>query len=83
MVIIKRKNCPRFNTVHFLMLVINKYILDVVVVVVSLLNSADEDSVPVHQERLIRTMLREFPYPESQLLQQMVRTLTTPEIVCV
>ncbi|XP_071103211.1 ankyrin repeat and MYND domain-containing protein 2-like isoform X1 [Haliotis cracherodii] len=41
----------------------------------SLLKGRDGDAFPEKQERLIRQSLKEFPYVESQLLQQVVRQI--------
>ncbi|OWF53137.1 ankyrin repeat and MYND domain-containing protein 2-like [Mizuhopecten yessoensis] len=45
-----------------------------------LVKGRDEDGFSEIQERLIRQMLREFPYGDSQLLQQLVRTLAAVKI---
>lgn len=42
-----------------------------------LIKGREEDGFSEVQERLIRQTLREFPYGDSQLLQQLVRTLST------
>lgn len=46
-----------------------------------LLKGRESDGFPDNQECLIRSMLQEFPYVESQLLQQIVRTLTSSQII--
>lgn len=46
-----------------------------------LLKGRELDGFPDNQECLIRSMLQEFPYVESQLLQQIVRTLTSSQII--
>ncbi|XP_033731860.1 ankyrin repeat and MYND domain-containing protein 2-like isoform X2 [Pecten maximus] len=45
-----------------------------------LVKGRDSDGFPETQERIIRQSLREFPYGDSQLLQQLVRTLATVKI---
>lgn len=45
-----------------------------------LVKGRDSDGFPETQERLIRQTLREFPYGDSQLLQQLVRTLSPVKI---
>lgn len=49
----------------------------------SLLRVRDSDGFAENQEQLIRGMLKEFPYVECQLLQQMIRTISSssPELV--
>ncbi|KAJ8306824.1 hypothetical protein KUTeg_014908, partial [Tegillarca granosa] len=45
-----------------------------------LVRGREGDGFPEYQEKLIRQMLREFPYSDSQLFQQMVRNLSTVKI---
>ncbi|KAK7497546.1 hypothetical protein BaRGS_00011186 [Batillaria attramentaria] len=47
----------------------------------SLVKGRDSDGFPETQERLIRQALKEFPYAESQLLQQLVRQIAPVKIV--
>ena len=49
----------------------------------SLLKGRESDGYAENQEQLIRAVLKEFPYVECQLLQQMIRTITStpPEVV--
>ena len=42
-----------------------------------LLKSSDIKELPGNQDQLIFSMLKEFPYVESHLFQQIVRTITT------
>lgn len=46
-----------------------------------LLKGRESDGFPDNQECVIRSMLQEFPYVECQLLQQIVRTLTSSQII--
>ena len=43
----------------------------------------ESDGFPEFQEKFLRQVLREFPYAESELLQQMVRNLANTSIVSV
>ncbi|XP_060081894.1 ankyrin repeat and MYND domain-containing protein 2-like [Ylistrum balloti] len=45
-----------------------------------LVKGRDLDGFPEKQELLIRQSLREFPYSDSQLLQQLVRTLASVKV---
>ncbi|KAI0208993.1 Ankyrin repeat and MYND domain-containing protein 2 [Lamellibrachia satsuma] len=46
----------------------------------SMLKGKTEDGFPENQEKFIRSTLRDFPYFECELLQQMVRTLSKVSI---
>ncbi|XP_005997594.1 ankyrin repeat and MYND domain-containing protein 2a isoform X2 [Latimeria chalumnae] len=46
----------------------------------SLLKGRDTDGFPVHQEKFIRECIRKFPYCETTLLQQLVRSIAPVEI---
>ncbi|XP_052695723.1 ankyrin repeat and MYND domain-containing protein 2-like [Crassostrea angulata] len=46
----------------------------------SLIKGRESDGFPEFQEKFLRQMLREFPYAESELLQQMVRNLANTQI---
>jgi len=45
-----------------------------------LLKSSDIKENPGNQDQLVCSMLREFPYVESHLFQQMIRTITTSAV---
>ena len=47
----------------------------------SLVKGRESDGFPEMQDRLVRQALKEFPYPESQLLQQLVRQIAPIKIV--
>ena len=47
----------------------------------SLLRGRDSDGFAEAPERMIRAMLKAFPFADSQLLHQMVRSLADVEIV--
>lgn len=47
----------------------------------SLLRGRESDGFPQYQERFIRDCIRKFPYCEATLLQQLVRSFTSVEIV--
>lgn len=47
----------------------------------SLVKGRDVDGFPEMQERIIRQCLKEFPYIESQLLQQLVQQIAPVKIV--
>ena len=49
----------------------------------SLVKGREADGFPEMQDRLVRQALKEFPYPESQLLQQLVRQIAPIKIVSV
>ncbi|XP_061181464.1 ankyrin repeat and MYND domain-containing protein 2-like isoform X1 [Saccostrea echinata] len=46
----------------------------------SLIRGRESDGFPEFQEKFLRQVLREFPYAESELLQQMVRNLANTQI---
>ncbi|KAL3836435.1 hypothetical protein ACJMK2_021868 [Sinanodonta woodiana] len=46
----------------------------------SLVRGRDSDGFPELQDKLIKQSLKEFPYPESELLQQMVHNLANPKL---
>jgi len=46
-----------------------------------LVKGREEDGYPEMQDRLIRQMLKEFPFVDSMLLQNMVRQLSATKIV--
>ncbi|XP_054620093.1 ankyrin repeat and MYND domain-containing protein 2-like isoform X1 [Dunckerocampus dactyliophorus] len=46
----------------------------------SLLRGRDSDGFPQYQEKFIRDCIRKFPYCETTLLQQLVRTIAPVEI---
>lgn len=46
-----------------------------------LLKGRDSDGFPQHQEKFIRDCIRKFPYCEATLLQQLVRSIASVEIV--
>ncbi|XP_072506926.1 ankyrin repeat and MYND domain-containing protein 2 [Notamacropus eugenii] len=46
----------------------------------SLLKGRDTDGFPVYQEKFIRECIRKFPYCETTLLQQLVRSIAPVEI---
>ncbi|XP_076455993.1 ankyrin repeat and MYND domain-containing protein 2-like [Babylonia areolata] len=46
----------------------------------SFVKGREEDGFPEKQDRLIRQALKEFPYPESQLLQNLVRQIAPVKI---
>ncbi|XP_078333011.1 ankyrin repeat and MYND domain-containing protein 2-like isoform X3 [Crassostrea virginica] len=46
----------------------------------SLIKGRESDGFPEFQEKFLRQVLREFPYAESELLQQMVRNLANTSI---
>ncbi|KAK3578801.1 hypothetical protein CHS0354_030220 [Potamilus streckersoni] len=46
----------------------------------SLVRGRESDGFPELQDKLIKQSLKEFPYPESELLQQMVHNLANPRL---
>lgn len=48
-----------------------------------LIKGRESDGFPEFQEKFLRQVLREFPYAESELLQQMVRNLANTQIVSI